>query len=178
MQMDFSLPRLEEGKEVTSPPFSPGSLLSRQPPVKTHDHHSFSLYHHNVPCPRRPTISYTLKFMTSSQCRNWFSMPWFPFFFPASEACSDFYFWWQRECDVLGFFALFNYIWCREVRFDGAQRARAAGPVYDNKQWNKRILWSLRSDYRSLFPLQKRCNECLSCLFKVVKAQQGSSFSL
>ena len=98
----------------------------------------------------------------------------FPFFFSTSEACTDFYFWWQREYDVLGFFALFNYIWCHEVRFDGAQRARAAGPVYVDKQWNKGILWSLQSDYRSLFPLQKRHNKCLSCLFKVMKAQQGS----
>ncbi len=81
MQMDFSLPCLEEGKEVTLPPFSPGSLLSRQPPVKTHDHHSFSLYHHNVPRPHCLTISHTLKFMTSSQSRNWFSMLWFSFRF-------------------------------------------------------------------------------------------------
>lgn len=141
MQMDFSLPCLEEGKEVTLLPFSPGSLLSRQPPVKTHDHHSFSLYHHNVPRPHCLTISYTLKFMTSSRCRNWFSMLWFPF---ASEAYSDFYFWWQWEYDVLIFFsffcALFNYIWCCEVRFDGAQRAQASGPMYDNKQWNTGIL--------------------------------------
>lgn len=50
--------------------FAIGSLLSRQPPVKTHDHHSSSLYHHNVPHTHCLTISYTLKFMTSSQCRN------------------------------------------------------------------------------------------------------------
>jgi len=78
MQMDVSLPCWKEGKEETLPPFSPGSLLSRQPKVKTHDHHSFSLYHHNVPRPHRLTISYTLKFMTSSQSRNWFSMLRFP----------------------------------------------------------------------------------------------------
>lgn len=123
MQMDFSLPCLKEGKAVTLPPFSPGSLLSRQPPVKTHDHHSFSLYHHNVPRPHRLTISYTLKFMTSSQCRNWFSMLWFPFRFWSL-------FWFFFIFDGSGnmmcwIFALFNYIWCHEVRFDGAQTAQS-----------------------------------------------------
>lgn len=40
------------------------------------------------------------KFMTSSQCRNWFSMLRFPF---TSETHSDFFltFRWQGECDVL-----------------------------------------------------------------------------
>lgn len=116
MQMDFSLPCLEKGKEVTLPRFSPGSLLSRQPPVKTHDHHSFSLYHHNVPRPHWLTISYTLKFMNSSQCRNWFSMLWLPF---ASEAFSDFYFWWRWEYDAQNFWTvqlhlmLCSQIWWR-----------------------------------------------------------------
>lgn len=123
MQMDFSLPCLKEGKAVTLPPFSPGSLLSRQPPVKTHDHHSFSLYHQNVPRPHHLTISYTLKFMTSSQCRNWFSMLWFPFRFWSL-------FWFFFIFDGSGnmmcwIFALFNYIWCHEVRFDGAQTAQS-----------------------------------------------------
>ena len=81
MQMDFSLPRLVEGKAVTLLSDSPGSLLYRQPPVRTHDHHSFSLYHNRVPRPRRLTISYMLKFMISSHCWNWFSMLWFPFCF-------------------------------------------------------------------------------------------------
>lgn len=55
--------------------------MSRQPQVKTHDHHSFSLYHYNVLHSHSLTVSYTLKFMTSSQCRNWFSMLRFPFLF-------------------------------------------------------------------------------------------------
>lgn len=151
MQMDFSLPCLKEGKAVTLPPFSPGSLLSRQPPVKTHDHHSFSLYHHNVPRPHRLTISYTLKFMTSSQCRNWFSMLWFPFRFWSI-------FWFFLFLMAVG-------IWCAEflrssITFDVMKSDlmvlklhKADGPVYDNKQGNTEILYYLQNYYRSLFPL-------------------------
>lgn len=151
MQMDFSLPCLKEGKAVTLPPFSPGSLLSRQPPVKTHDHHSFSLYHHNVPRPHRLTISYTLKFMTSSQCRNWFSMLWFPFRFWSL-------FWFFLFLMAVG-------IWCAEflrssITFDVMKSDlmvlklhKADGPVYDNKQGNTEILYYLQNYYRSLFPL-------------------------
>lgn len=150
MQMDFSLPCLEEGEAVTLPLFLPGSLLSRQPPVKMHDHHSFSLYHHNVPRPYRLTISYTLKFMTSSQCRNWFSMLWFPFWF---EGLLCLLLLMAVRICFAEFFAMFNYIWCCEVRFDGALRTQAAGPIYDNKQWNTETLCLLQSYYRSPFPL-------------------------
>lgn len=40
------------------------------PPVKSHDHHSFS--------PHRLAMSCTRKFTTSSHRRDWFSMLWFP----------------------------------------------------------------------------------------------------
>lgn len=45
-----------------------------------------------------------------------------------------------RENMMCWIFALFNYIWCCGVRFDSAQSAQAAGPMYDKKQWNKEIL--------------------------------------
>lgn len=89
MQMDFSLPHSEEGKEVTLPLFLQGSLLSWQPPVKTHDHHSAFLYLHNIPRLHHLKILYTLKFMTSPQRRNEYSMLRFPL---ATKAHSDFYF--------------------------------------------------------------------------------------
>lgn len=95
MQYDFSVPCMKQGKKVTEPLFLLGS---QQPPVKTHDHHFSSLYRHNVLRPHHLTISYKLKFMSSSQCRNWFSTQWFPF---SSEAYSDSYLWWQWQYDVL-----------------------------------------------------------------------------
>lgn len=157
----FHCPAWRRAKRQHRLPSSPGSLLSRQPPVKTHDHHSFSLYHHNVPRPYRLTISYTLKFMTSSQRQNWFSMLWFPF--SLLEPIQIFIFDGSDNM-MCWIFALFNYFWCRGVSFDGAQRTRGSGPVCDNKQRNTEILYGLHIYNRSLFPLQNvTINACHVC---------------
>lgn len=120
----FHCPAEKEGKEVTLLLsflslslslllFLRGSLLSRQPRVKMHDHHSSPLYRHIVPHPHCLTISYRLKFMTPSHCRNWFSMLWFP---AASKAQTDFEFLMNM---ARWFFFSFS-IWCGEVLFDVA----------------------------------------------------------
>lgn len=166
--MDFSLPCMEEGREVTLPPL-PGSLLSRQPPVKTHDHHSLSLYHHNVPHPHRLTISYVLKFMTSSQCRNWFSVLWFPF---ASEAYSDFYFWWQREYDVLEFCTLQLHLMLPSQIW---WYSRNTSSCFDFWQWTmeRRTIIEPTKWLQISISTLKCYNKYMSCLFKVIQAVQG-----
>lgn len=131
MQMDFSLHCMEEGIEETQPPFSPGSLLSRQPPVKTHDHHFSSLF-----------ITAMHRILTTWQFHiRWNSWPHHNV--EIDLACCDFLSLLQPililifdggENVVVWIFALFNYIWCREVRFDGAQTTQAAHRIYDNKQ--------------------------------------------
>ena len=175
MQMDFSLPRVEEGRKVTLPPFSTGSLSSQQPPVKTHDHHSFSLYHHNVPRPRRLTISYTLKFMTSSQCRNWFSMLWFPL---PSTAHSDFYFWWHWENNALNFL----FLHC-SITFDVVESDVMV--LKEHKQLLQYI-WHWTTEHRNIQPTKwleiyistSKCyNKCAWCLLQSFKGTTRPFFT-
>lgn len=158
MQMDFSLPCSEEGKDVTSLLFLPGSLLSRQPPVKMRDHHSFSLYRHNVPHPHCLTISYTLKFMTSSQCRNWFSMLRFPFCFLKLTLVfiSDEY----VVLNVCTQFKQFNYIWCHEVLFDGMTMNKQ-WKVTEPAKWTQFSSSTLKCHNKCTKVIQARSSYCL-----------------